>query len=311
VETQNTDIHAAIRNEGLLKQSERREVFEQLAQGKIPKSIDRMSAHLNTLNAYYEQYLVTGGVPSVIDDYLKNGRIDGSRYRDYVSAVLGDLRRYNKREAYVRQLITRLAEVLGTPVSWTALKKGTDIAHHETVAEYVDALKDNYTLTYLYRLDLNARGPHYEGDKKLFFHDPFIFHALRSWATGDESFANTMHFLASADNIGRLSESVLCDHIIRLAFLLSSQKHTFDPATSVFYWRSKKEREIDFIIRANGQFVPIECKYQKEPQGEDMFAIADFNSLVNRKCGLIISRDSLEERRNAVVVPLPLFLLVI
>ena len=199
---------------------------------------------------------------------------------------------------------------MSTPVSWSALKKGTDIAHHETIAEYIDALKDNYTITYLYRLDLNTRGPHYEGDKKLFFHDPFIFHALRTWTSGEDPFPGTMNFLASPDNIGRLSENILCDHVVRLAFMLSSQKHTFDPATSVLYWRSKKEREIDFIVRTNGQFLPIECKYQDEPQSEDMFAIAEFNSLVHRKFGLIASRDSLEERRNAVLIPLPLLLLL-
>lgn len=310
VETQNPDIHKKIRDEGLLKQVERQKAFQQLAIGKIPKAMDRMAAFLDILQGYYQQYLVTGGIPPVADDYLKSGRIEGSRYRDYVAAVVGDLRRYNKRETYVRQLITRLAEILGNPISWSGLKKGTDIAHHETVADYIEALKDNYTITYLYRLDLNTKGPHYEGEKKIFFRDQFIFHALRTWATGEDPFAGTMNYLTSPENIGRLSENVVCDHVVRLAFTLSSQKHTFEPASSVFYWRSKRNREIDFVVRANGNLIPIECKYQEEPHADDLFAFAEFNSLVHGKSGLMISREILDEKRNAVILPLPLFLLI-
>jgi len=311
VETQDPDVNTAIRDENLLEETARLEALRKLAVGEIPKAIDKMASYLNVLNGYYHQYLVTGGVSPVIDDYLKTGRVDGARYRDYVSAVLGDLSRYNKRETYVRQLVTRLAEVLGTPVSWAGLKKGTDIAHHQTVADYVDALRDNYTLTYLYKLDLNTKGPHYEGNKKVFFRDPFIFHALRTWATGHDPFPNTMDFLARSENIGRLSESVLCDHITRLAFGLSAQRHTFEPTSSVFYWQSKKDREIDFVVRANGRLIPIECKCQEEPQSDDLFAIAEFSSLVRGKCGLIASKDVLDVRRNAVLIPLSVFLLLV
>jgi hypothetical protein len=311
VETQDPRIGQAIRDEGLLEQTERREAFHKLTLGEVPKAIDKMASYLNVLNGYYHQYLVTGGVPPVIDDYLKSGRVDGARYRDYVTAVLGDLGRYNKRETYVRQLVVRLTEVLGTPISWVGLRKGTDIAHHVTVADYVDALRDNYTLTYLYRLNLNTKRPDYEDNKKVLFRDPFIFHALRTWAIGADPFPNTMDFLSSSENIGKLSESVLCDHIIRLAFGSSPQRHTFEPTSSVFYWRSKKNREIDFVVRTNGQMIPIECKCQEEIQSDDLFAIAEFNSLVRERCGVIVCQDTLDVRRNAILIPLSLFLLLV
>jgi predicted AAA+ superfamily ATPase len=117
--------------------------------------------------------------------------------------------------------------------------------------------------------------------------------------------------LANSENIGRISESVLCDHIVRLAFRLTAQKHTYEPTSSVFYWRSKKDREIDFIVRANERLIPIECKCQEEPKSDDMFAIAEFNSLVRGKYGLIVSQDILEVERNAVLIPLSLFLLLV
>jgi hypothetical protein len=191
------------------------------------------------------------------------------------------------------------------------LKKGTDIAHHATVADYVDALRDNYTVAYLYRLDLKNRSPLYGAEKKLYFRDPFIFHALRTWARGEDPYPKTLKFLSTPENIGRLSENVLCDHLIRLAFAMSPQKHTFDPTTSLYYWRSKRDREIDFVLRENDDLVAIECKCQDEIASEDMFAVAEFNSLVQAKSGLIVSKDTLEVARNAVVIPLPLFLLLV
>jgi hypothetical protein len=311
VETLDLTVSKAIRDNGLLQETGRLGAIRQLTAGKIPRSIDKMSSFLNVLNDYHNQYLVTGGAPPVIDEYLKNGRVGEARYRDYVMAVLGDLSRYNKRETYVRQLINRLAEVLGTPISWSSLKKGTDIAHHETVAEYVDALGDNYTVVYLYRLDLNKRAPCYGAEKKIFFRDPFIFHALRTWARGQDPFSKTLEYLSTPENIGRLSENILCDHIVRLAFSLCAHKHTFEPATSVYYWRSKKDREIDFVVRTNDDLVGIECKCQEEIQPEDTFTMAEFNSLVQAKYGLIVSKDTLEVERNTVVIPLSLFLLLV
>ena len=120
-----------------------------------------------------------------------------------------------------------------------------------------------------------------------------------------------MEFLARSENVGQLSESVLCDHIIRLAFALNPQGHGFEPMTSVFYWRSKKDREIDFAIRTNKALVPVECKCQEDPQPDDMFAIAKFNSLVKGKYGIIASKSLLDVKRDAVLIPLPVFLLLV
>ena len=233
-----------------------------------------------------------------IDFYLKNGRIEGSRYRDYVNAVVGDLRRWNKREAYLRQLITRLAEVIGSPISWKGIGNKTDIPHHQTVADYVDSLKDNYTIAYIYKLDLAKGGPAYEDDKKVYFHDPFIFHALRTWTIGMDPFDGTLSYLDSPERVGKLAEGVVCDHLIRLAFMLSPQKHAFDPTTSLFYWRSKRNREVDFIVRIDATLVPVELKFQASVEPEELFTIAEFNMIGGSKSGIMLSRDELVVERN-------------
>ncbi len=311
VETIDSDIAQAIRDLDLLKQEERRRVFLGLSSRTIPESFDQLLSYAKELNAYLQQYFITGGVPPAINDYMKKGRIEASRYRDYVDAVVGDLRRWNKRENYLRQIVAKIAEVICTPVSWNSIKNATDIPHHQTVAEYVDALKDNYTLIYTYRFDSTKRGPAFEKDKKVYFHDPFIFHALRTWVAGTDPFEGTLGYLDSPQRVSLLAESVVCDHLIRLAFMLSPQRHTFDPTTALFYWRTKNEREIDFVLRVDSTYVPIELTFQNSISSEDLFAIAQFNSIEGSKSGIVLSRDELSVERNTVVVPLSLFLMIV
>jgi len=310
VETLDKKIREVLRENQLLSEDKRKNTLNSILKGEIPVSLERISAIINELNGYLEQYFITGGIAPIVDDFVKKGRVADSRYRDYLNVVLGDLSKLGLRESYVKQILSRLTDTLGTPVSWRTIADSTDIPHHETVAQYIECLKENFTLAYIYYIDTRKNGPAFEKRKKIHFLDPFIFHTLRTWVQGGAPFQKTLEYLKDPENTGRLAECVACSHAIRLAFLLSHQKHTFDPASSLFYWRTN-DKEIDLVVRINDRFLPLEVKYQRNIDSADLFAISKFRSITDSPVGLVLSNERSEVNRNAVILPISLFLLLI
>lgn len=106
-------------------------------------------------------------------------------------------------------------------------------------------------------------------------------------------------------------ESILSDHLIRLAFNRSPTKMTFDYHHSVFYWRGKDEREVDFVIKENNSMIPIELKYQNKISRDDYYGLIDFKKVSGEKSALLITKNDLSVGTEAVNIPASLFLLLI
>jgi len=134
---------------GIIESTRRKEILKELSQGKIPEEIKELSLYSKEIELLFKSYLMTGGIPKVADEYLRTGKISEGIYRTYVDVVLGDLVRWNKKETYLRQILRRIYQVAGNPVSWNTLKDDTDVSSHNTVADYVDTLKDSFILYYL------------------------------------------------------------------------------------------------------------------------------------------------------------------
>jgi len=313
IETLDNQIKRIMKENQLFSEEHRKSILASLFNGIIPEELDKILVNIDKLNGYFEQYLVTGGIVPIVDDFMKNGRIYESRYRDYLNVILGDMTRLNLRESYIKQIISRITETLGTPVSWRTIANNTDIPHHDTVAQYIERLQDNFTLSYIYRLNLQKRAPAFEKDKKIYFCDPFIFHALRAWVHGGAPYKETLEYLKDPMNSGCLTECVICNHAIRLAFLFSNQKHTFDAAAKLFYWRiaNEKDKEIDIAIKNNDGFIPLESKYQEDINSSDLFAITKFRSMTKSSMGIILTKEQYKVKRNAVILPVSIFLLLI
>ena len=235
--------------------------LQDIASGRIPPQLEEISLYAKELEILFDDYLLTGGVVKVIDDYRRSGQIPSADYKAYIDSLTGDLQRWEKRESYLRQVIRRIIDTLGGPVAWNTLKQETDLASHNTVADYVNTLRDAFATIILYHFDPSRSGPTFRKDKKIHFHDPFFFHALHAWTKGGDPFELALGFLKDPRVRGHLVEGVVADHVIRLAFALSSQRSLFDYENMLFYWRSTQAREVDFVLRMNGGSVPLEVKY--------------------------------------------------
>ena len=200
---------------------------------------------------------------------------------------------------------------LSTPVSWTALKKNTDIGSVHTISDYVQTLSEMFVLSVFYRYDSAANRPKFDGSKKIYFSDSFFMHALNGHIRQQSPYDLSMDLLDDPGHKGRLVEQVVANHCIDAAFNLASKKIGFEYRSSVFYWRSKKPREVDFVMRHGDSVAPIEVKYQNQVRADDLSGLADFRKATGISHGVVLTKDQLQTRNGRVLIPASLFLLLV
>ena len=314
-ETLSKDLYEVILKMDILRGERRKELVQEICAGTIPDEINELNLYEKDIKPLLESYLITGGIPLAVDEYMRTGKISESVYRIYADSVLGDIIRWDKKESYLRQILRRVFETIGNPISWNTLKENTVISSHNTVAEYIDILKDSFVLYYLSFYDTAKNKPIYHKNKKIHFYDPFFYHALKAWVYGKDPFEESINSLKDTQIIGMLIESIVGSHLIRLAFLLAKQKQLFDYEQALFYWKSKKKgREVDFIIDISGLILlPIEVKYQSKITKSDRYSIIDFHKSSGINRGIILSKDimELEGNNNIITLPVWLFLMLV
>ncbi|MEA2089231.1 MAG: ATP-binding protein [Thermoproteota archaeon] len=310
VETRNVEILKVLRSLNLLSTRSRLQVLYDLAEGKIPDSIHALRPYSKDLEGLLDDYLVTGGIPRAVHSYISRGAIPDIAYSDYVNLILRDITRWGGNDMYLRQVIQRVIETLSSQVSWNALKDGTEISTHDTARWYVDILKSSFVISYIFQLNRDKGVPYYRKAKKIYFEDPFIFHALRWWAFGGrQPFHESLEFLKDSENRSKLIESVVCDHMIRLLFNQEPSPQ-FNHTTRLFYWQSKKKREVDFVTKLEDAFLPIELKYQSSIQRNDAYGIIDFVKGGKTHKGIIVTKDAFVQGRSYIGIPVSIFLLM-
>ena len=129
---------------------------------------------------------------------------------------------------------------------------------------------------------------------------------------GKQPFESTLEFLEDTEKVGALVEGIAADHMVRLSFLLCEQKQLFNYEDSVMYWRGKRDREVDFILKEGlSKPAAVEVKYQPKITSRDTFGVIDFNKTTVSQNAIILSKETLEIRKNITIIPIWLFLLIV
>lgn len=309
VELRDEDLKTVMRKCDLLNVNKRASVFFQLAKNAIPREINELNLYLDKINRLYDEYLLTGGIIKAICSYLDNGFIPDIIYNTYVDSTIGDIKRWNKRESYLSQLIKTLVDRLSSLTSWNSIRKNTDIGSSSTVSEYIDILKSSFVSCPIYQIDRSKAGPYVPKDKKVYFLDPFIFHALRHWVYQGSAYEESIKYLSDDVNKSKLVESVVCDHLIRHLYNLYPSD-LFDPSRNLFLWR-RNNHEVDFVMKIKNDYLPIEVKYQNNISGSDYQGIYNFYSADSEYKGILASKNTLGIHNEITTIPISLLLLVI
>jgi len=201
---------------------------------------EKLKYHSNKLKILFEKYLITGGIPLVINEYEINKEIPNYIYDLYYSWIIGDVLKEGKTEQTLKEIFKSILVCYTTSVSWDSLAKRSSVKSHITISSYIELLSNLFVVFGCFFYDINENEVNYNKNKKIYIYDPFIL----------KVFSNKLNISVEKEKI-----------IEGIVGAKLKQKHALE---DIYFTKIKKET--DFVIKPkNG----IEVKFQNNISKED------------------------------------------
>ncbi len=308
----NQDMGELIEQNGLLRCENRRRVLKKLFTGEMDEKLDRLRAYQNETDDLLEEYMLTGGIPKVIDGKIKTNTIHESVYTTYLHGITGQWNKLSKNEGLLKQFGASMIKSQGSHVSWNSLAKNAALGNSITAIDYAATLENMLVLLDIPRYCDKQKTLMSIKDKKFYFHDPFFLHVFNGWTSPNANFETALTYLEDEINQSKIVGGIVGDHLVRLAFATSKKKQTFDYHDHVFYWKDDKNREVDFVLYNGSDIeVPIEIKYRNKINHKELAPLVNFLDRTGNSAGIVISRSTWDVRTDYVIIPASIFLLLI
>jgi hypothetical protein len=273
---------------------------------KIEDGVRKLLPFKRELDFLFDIYLITGGFPIVVNDYLEKRFVKGEEGMDaelaetFIRIVLGDLSKHGKIEATGLQILQSISSSIGTRISFASLAKKLEGVTHPTIADYLETLEKSVLLQVIYSYNLDRETIRQKANKKVYFVDPFVFYSINSRIKGVDSFIFSKEFLMDERNKSKLIEGVVASHLSR------AEEEPYTKETETFLWfYYDAKREIDFVIRMDEGHLGIEVKYQYAISQKE---IAKTDKIQNY---LILTKDTFESKNNILFAPVSVLLAVL
>lgn len=305
VQMRNPELYKQVQEFKLDQAEERTNQFLKLITGILPPSAYNLLRLVPELDLLLEEYLLTGGVMIAVNEFVKNKRISSPIYDLYIRQIMGDMARINREEKTAKRILAAVLKRIGSSYSWNSIKKEADIPTQPTVDQYAGILDNMFVLNIVYKIEMDGTIKP-ASDKKVYILNPFIFHALNGWLINPakDPFECSKEFLLSSEEKSKLIESVVGDHLNRAAYNLRPAD-TFDPSDFVFYSKTNKGYEIDFVFKTEELRTGIEVKYQS------LINTGDLKGILKLGRGCLVSKTIFEQKNRVAIIPVSLFLLYI
>lgn len=290
--------------------SDRDKHLDSLFSGRIPPALRALSGDIDALNLHLDDYATSGGIPWIIDQLSGQHTIPESSYTTYLDLMLADMVTFERKEEIVKGIVSALVKPTGWPVSWTFLSKDLGLPNATYAFSYVSVLESMFMLSIIYQYNTKTKLTIPGKNKKVYFVDPFYFHALHGWIVSTEAYYLSKKFLRDGQNMGHIVEGIVANHLIRMAFRRSSIKSSFLYTNYLAYWRYGPDKEVDFVYKDGGVEIPIEVKFGRNLNKRDLDGIIAFKKATRTKNGLILTKSVLSTERECLKVPVALFLLL-
>ncbi len=245
---------------------------------------------LETLYQEFEAYLIHGGFLTAMNDLAENKVISPSTLTTYSDWIRGDMLKRGKQEHYLREIILAILKRYNTQITWNSLAKDQAIDHPKTVYDYI-ALMEELDAVFVQQAlveDELTGAP--KKARKVYFADPFIYHALHAWIYPERDPYQTQ-ILAQLHNPVQVSgwvEGCAVTHYRR-----------WFPT----YFIKGNEGEVDIAYIRDKKFWPVEIKWTKQLHAKDLKQLSKYkNSL------LLTQRKEMDPCGDIPALPLPLAL---
>lgn len=307
------EIRAALRRLSLDSGRARLDAVQRIIDGELPISARGLLGVLTALNVHFRSYLLAGGMPAVVNEFVAKNTISDDTFDYHEKLLRTDVLGAKLRHNVITKMLPPIGMSVGSPSSWGSLKSAASIESHRMVVDYANALSDIFLLRVIYRYDSSGDTSKANALKKVYFRDPFSFNMVLT-SNMQKRFARVVAAIDDAQTAGRAAEQAIAGHVVRLASTMDGRADPLGHRESVFYWKSKHGREVDFVMRTGGRggrLIPIEVKWQRHIRKSDMYGIFDFRKATEASGGgIVLSRDEVREQSGLVVVPAAVFALL-
>lgn len=260
---------------------------------KSEKKFEEIKEAVLIDSAFYKKsfmdYARIGGFPKPISDFVKHGNVSDETLLINRSVLFSEFEKYKKNINTLMQILGELIKNIATPVSFNTIMKNIELASAKTVKEYIETLTQAYLGLLLPCVDISKKKIFHKRDKKIYLMDPIIFAILR----------DRLGFSPLSES--NFAENMCCVHIGRFFLKDWADLGTLD---KLFYWKSAKGNEVDFVIFQEGKPFGIEVKYQNVVSPWDEMSI---RRGIGR--GIIVTKDTFAYGEISKI-PLWAFLLI-
>jgi len=245
------DLKNEIKNSDLHKFADKIKKFDGFS--AITPDVEEIFPYFDDLEPLFYSYILTGGFPDAILEYLKNGRINERTYEMMIRLFLGILSKENKSEEIGRQIMEKILNSMGSRLDFITIASDIGI-HHNTVREYIELLENSRIIYLLPAWDINKKRYALRKQKKIIFQSSLIPQALHQYITG----CNHDDIKDFVDkNLEIIVEQTVSNHVIQnFEKPVVKERHSF----AGFYYDNK---ECDLVISKDNKFYGYEVKYGK------------------------------------------------
>lgn len=240
----------------------------------------------------YRIYICIGGMPACVDNYLKCNN-DILKYnkeiiKNIIDSYLNDMNKYvyNSFEA------TRIEEIYKTIPSqlenssrkfqYSKIKKGARSKDYESALNWLYSSNLIHKCTVLNSINIPPKAYIDNESFKLFLSDTGILTSLLELKYNEILLDNTF-----------LYKGILAENFVAQELISNNM--------SLYYWKSKSDAEIDFIIYNDDGLIPIEVKSSENTKSKSLKVYMD---RYNPKYAIRISSKNFGFENNIKSVPL-------
>lgn len=239
----------------------------------------------------YKQFLYIGGMPEVVEEYLKNHNYDLVKIKQQtiLDSYFNDMGKYNKAteipktKLVYKNISTQLAKE-NKKFKYSSIKSGGRASEFAEAIEWLSLAGIANQLFKLEQIKLPLNAYKSLDDFKLYMNDVGLCSASQKVLPDDILFDNTDF----NDFKGGLTENYVNNQLLTNGL-------------NCFYWKSGNSAEVDFITRIGQDVIPIEVKSSDNTRSR---SLNEYVAKFNPKYAIRVSAKNFGFKNNIKSVPL-------